>query len=44
MVYFGGGNIQQRILSETVNASHTSRHRALNVRVRTMVVSVGVEI
>ena len=44
MVHPGGGSIQRRILSGVNIASHTSRRGALNVRVRTMVVSVGVEI
>lgn len=39
-----GGGIQRRILSGVNMASHTSRRGALNVRVRAMVVSVGVEI
>jgi hypothetical protein len=44
MVKPGGGSIQRRILSGVNIASHTSRRGALNARVRTMVVSVGVEI
>jgi hypothetical protein len=44
MVHPGGGNIQRRILAGSVIASHTSRREAWNVRVRTMVVSVGMEI
>src|SRR5258705_6586566 len=43
VVHPGGGSIQRRILSGVNIASHTSRRGALNVRVRTMVVSVGVE-
>ena len=40
----GGGSIQRRILWGLVIASHTSRRGAWNVRVSTIVVSVGVEI
>src|SRR5437868_718101 len=43
MVHPGGGSIQRRILSGVNIASHTSRLGALNVRVRTMVVSVGIK-
>jgi hypothetical protein len=43
MVHPGGGSIQRRILSGVNIASHTSRSGALNERVRTMVMSVGVE-
>src|SRR5690348_2198437 len=43
MVNPGGGIIQRRILSGVNVASHTRRRGALNARVRTMVVSVGVE-
>ena len=39
----GGGSIHRRILSGVVNASQTSFRGALNARVRTMVVSVGVQ-
>src|SRR5690606_20409403 len=43
MVHPGGGSIQRRILSGVNIASHTSRRGASKLRVRTMVVSVGVE-
>src|SRR4051812_32306926 len=40
----GGGSIQRFILSGVVIASQTRRRGALKLRVRTMVVSVGVVI
>ena len=43
-VHPGGGSIQRRILSGVNIACHTRRRGASNMRVRTMVVSVGVEI
>jgi hypothetical protein len=42
-VHPGGGSIHRRILAGVVIASHTSCRGALKLRVRTMVVSVGVE-
>jgi hypothetical protein len=44
MVQPGGGSIQRSIFSAVNIASHTIRRGALNVRVRTIVVSDGVVI
>ena len=43
-VHPGGGSIQRRICSGVNLASHMRRRGASKVRVRTIVVSVGVEI